>query len=132
MVSLFKFSNVFIFKTKFFSFSFSKKIEIAPPSTPYMLSSWPTYIYTYQGRQQNQQLQNFHQSNNNLTNNNNNNNLMGDKNYDYNDYQHQASSSSSSSSSSSATTATKTTMIMVEKPIITILCFVYMMKSFIV
>ncbi|KAH9521236.1 hypothetical protein DERF_004910 [Dermatophagoides farinae] len=106
--------------------------EIAPPSTPYMLSSWPTYIYTYQGRQQNQQLQNFHQSNNNLTNNNNNNNLMGDKNYDYNDYQHQASSSSSSSSSSSATTATKTTMIMVEKPIITILCFVYMMKSFIV
>lgn len=124
---MFSFSklNFFVFVKK------KKKIEIAPPSTPYMLSSWPTYIYTYQGRQQNQQLQNFHQSNNNLTNNNNNNNLMGDKNYDYNDYQHQASSSSSSSSSS-ATTATKTTMIMVEKPIITILCFVYMMKSFIV
>lgn len=92
-----------------------KKIEIAPPSTPYMLSSWPTYIYTYQGRQQNQ-LQNYHQSNN-FTNNNN--NMMGDKNYDYNDYQHQPSSSSSSASSSSSSG-----MTMMEKPmiVITILC----------
>ncbi|KAH9419097.1 hypothetical protein DERP_005599 [Dermatophagoides pteronyssinus] len=90
--------------------------EIAPPSTPYMLSSWPTYIYTYQGRQQNQ-LQNYHQSNN-FTNNNNN-NMMGDKNYDYNDYQHQPSSSSSSASSSSSSG-----MTMMEKPmiVITILC----------
>lgn len=77
-------------------------IEITPPSQPPMVSQWPTYIYTYQGRsndhqQQQQQQQQHLNQRKKLTNQNG---MMMDGNFDYKDYYSQASLSSSSSARS--------------------------------